>query len=78
MWGVNTHVYKPKSNTACTTALKKNLKTRGSASSLLRILIILFHISLACDKFHTTSCQSSSAADITRPSYRTEVTISMG
>ena len=42
MWGVTTQVFKPKSNTACTTYLKKNPDTHGSDLSLLRIIVILF------------------------------------
>ena len=45
MRGVTAQVFKPKSNTSCTIALKKNMYTHGSAPSRLRILIILFHTS---------------------------------
>ena len=69
MQGVTTQVYNPKRNTTCTTALKKNPDTRGSAPYLLSIIIILFHTDLAQDKFLTTSSQLSSAADITCPRY---------
>ena len=78
MQGVTTQVSKLQINTACTRALKNNLDTRGSAPSLLRILVILFHTALTRDKFLTTSGQSSSAADITCPRYRKEVTIYRG
>ena len=76
MRGVATQVSDTNSNTACTTALKKNPDTCGSAPSLLRILVILFHTSLACEKFLTTAGQLSSAAKITRPRYQEEVSIS--
>ena len=69
MQGVTTQASKPKSNTACTTDLKKNPDTRGSAPSMMRILVILFHTALARDKFLTTVGQLLSAAEITRPSY---------
>ena len=78
MWGVTTKVYDPRSNTACTTDLEKNLDTRSYAPSLLRILVILFHTALTRDKFLTTAGQSTYAAKITRPRYREEVTISRG
>ena len=78
MRGVTTHVSDPKSNTACTTALKKNLDTHGSAPFLLTIIVILFHIALTRDKFLTTSIQSSPAAKITLTSYQKGVTISRG
>ena len=65
MRGVTTQVSKPKSNTAFTTALKKNPDNRGYAPSLLRVIVILFHTALAQYKFLTTSGQSSSAAKIT-------------
>ena len=76
--GVTTKVSDPKSNTACTTALNNKTDTCGSAPSLLRILVILFHTTLSQDKFLTTVSQSLSAAEITRPRYWKEVTISRG
>ena len=78
MQGVTNQVSDQKSNTACTTALKKNPDTRGSAPSLLSILITLFHTALAHENFPTTASQSSSAAEITNPRYRKEVTIYRG
>ena len=78
MRGVTTQVSEPKSNTACTTALKKNPDTCRSAPSLLMILVILLHTVLAHDKFLATSGQFLSAAEITRPRYQKEVTISSG
>ena len=60
MRGVTTQVSDPKINTACTTALNKNPYTRGSAPSLLRIIVILFHTALSQDKFLTTYGQSLS------------------
>ena len=39
--GVTNHISAPKSNTARTTDLKKNIDTRGLSLSLLRILVIL-------------------------------------
>ena len=78
MWGVTTQVSKPKSNTACTTSLKKNPETHGSDLSLLSIVVILFHITLARYKSPTTAVQYSSAAKVARSRYRKEVTISRG
>ena len=78
MRGVSTQFYEPKSNTACTTALKKNMETRGSSPYLLRILVILFHTALSLETFLTTSGQSLSAANITLPRYQKEITISRG
>ena len=75
---VTTQASKPKRNTSCTTALKKNSKTCGSAPFLMIILVILFHTALAWDKFLTTAGQSSSAAESTRPRYCKEVIISKG
>ena len=70
MKGLTTQVSEPKSNTACTTDLKKNPDTLDSAPSLIRIPIVFFHTTLAQEKFLTTSCQSLSAAKITLNSYR--------
>ena len=78
MQGVTTQVSKLHINTACTRALKNNLDTRGSAPSLLRILVILFHTALEHDKLTTTADQSSSVAYITRPRYQKELSISRG
>ena len=78
MQGVTSHVYVPKSNTTCTMALKKKPDTRGSVPYLLSILIILFHTSLAREKFLSTFVKPLFAADITCPRYRKEVTISKG
>ena len=75
MRGVTNMVSDPKINTACTTALKKNLDTRGYAPYLLSILVILFHTALDHETFPTTAIQSSFAAEITHPRYRKEVTI---
>ena len=75
---ITTHVFMPKSSTAYTTVLKKNTDTRSSAPSLLRIIFILFHTSLALDKFLTTDVQYLFAAKITLPRYRKEVPISRG
>ena len=66
------------SSTDWTTSLKKNPDTRGAAPSLLRILINLHHTARALARFLTTPDQSSSAAEITRPKYLKEVTISRG
>ena len=66
MQGVTTHVSASKSSTACTTALKKNMETRGSSPYLLRILVILFHTALSLETFLTTSGQFLSAANITQ------------
>ena len=73
--GVTTQVSEPNSNTACTTALKKNTDTRGSAPFLLSIISVLFYTALARDKFLTTASQSSSASETTRLKYWKEVTI---
>ena len=78
MRGVTTNVSEPKSKIACTTDLRKNTDTRGSAPSLLMILVIIFHTTLTRDKFLTTSGQPSSANDINRTRYQKEVTISSG
>ena len=43
MQGETTQVSASESRTACTTDLEKNPDTRGSAPSLMRILVILFH-----------------------------------
>ena len=50
MQGVTTQVSAPNSIAAWSTVLKKNPDTRGSAPSLLRILVILFHTSLSLKK----------------------------
>ena len=78
MRGVTTQVSEPKRKTACTIDLKKKTDTGGSSPYLLRILIILFHIALANEKFLTTAGQLSSTANITYHRYRNEVTISRG
>ena len=78
MRGVTTQVSEPKSNTACTMNLNKNPETHGSAPSLMRILVILFHNALAHDTLLTTSVQSLSSTKINHPRYRKEVTISRG
>ena len=69
MRGMTTQVSYPKISTACTTDLKNNPDTRGAAPYLLRMRAILLQTSLARYKFLATAGQSSSAADITRPSY---------
>ena len=74
MRGVNTQVSEPKSNTACTTALKKNPDTCGSAPYLLNILFILFHTTLALENLLTTAVQLLYDAKINRPTYPKEVT----
>ena len=55
MRGVTTLVSSPKSRTACTTALKKNLDTRAAARSLLRMRNILLQTFLAREKLFTTA-----------------------
>ena len=75
---VATQVYNLNSSTDCNMVLKKKPDTHISAPSLLRMHVILLQIALARDKLFTTASQSSSAADITRPSYLKEVTISNG
>ena len=74
--GLTTQVFYLKSNTAYIMALKNNPDTCSSAPSLLRIIVIIFQTSLACDKFLTTAGQSSSDAEITHPRYQNEATIS--
>ena len=69
MRGVTTQVYAPKSITACITAFKKRPDTQGVSPSLLRIRDILLHTVFTRDKFLTIAVQSSSVAEITRPSY---------
>ena len=78
MRGVTTHVSDPKISTACTTALKKKLKTRGADPYLLRTRDIFLQIFLARENFFTVADQSSFAAHITRPRYLKEVTIPRG
>ena len=78
MRGVTTQVSDPKISIVCTMALKNKPDTRGAAPSLLRMHVILLQTALARDKFFTTSGQSSSTTEITRPRYLKEVTISRG
>ena len=52
--------------------------TRDLALSLLRILVVLLHTARTFDRFRTAAAQSSSAINITLPSYMKEVTISRG
>ena len=78
MQGVTTQVSAPKSITYWTKDLKKNSDTCGATPSLLRIRIILCHTTRAIARFLTTTVQSSSATEITRPKYLKEVTISRG
>ena len=58
--------------------LKNKPDTRGATPSLLRMRTILLQTVLAWDKFLTNSGQLLSAANITRPRYLKEVTISRG
>ena len=51
------------------------MDTRGSATSLIMILVILCHIAHAFARFLNTKGQSSFAADITFPRYLKEVII---
>ena len=78
MRGVTIHVSNPKRSTACTKALKKKPYTRGAAPSLMRMRAILLKTALAQEKFFTTVGQLSSTANINRPRYLKEVTISRG
>ena len=75
---LTTQISEPNSNTACTTALKSNPDTRGSAPYLLKILVVLFHADLSWKKFLNTAGQSFSAGEITRARYQKEFTISRG
>ena len=52
MRGVTTQLSDTKSITACTTALKKEPDTRGTAPSLLRMRAILLQSALARYKLH--------------------------
>ena len=70
--GANTQVSDLKSNTACTTALKKKPENRGSAPSLLMILIIIFHTALTRDKLLNTTGQLSSTNRRYHPSHVSE------
>ena len=78
MRGATTQVSNPKISTACKTALKQNLDTSCAAPSLLRMCNTLLQNFLARNRFFTNYGQSSSAAEITRPRYLKEVTISWG
>ena len=49
MQGMTIQIYAPNISTACTMDLNKNPDTRGSAPSLLRIIVILFHTTLALE-----------------------------
>ena len=66
---VTTHVSAPNISTDWTTALKKNLDTRGYTPSLLMIIGILLHTALAFARFRTTAIQSSSASESTLSRY---------
>ena len=68
MRGVNNQISAPKSSTACITAFK-NQDIRGASPSLLRMRDILLQTFFARFKFLTTSGQSLSVANITRPRY---------
>ena len=57
---------------------KKNPDTRGSAPSLLSIIVVLFHTALAQDKLLTTTGQLLSASDITCHRYRREFILYRG
>ena len=78
VWGVTIQASAPKSSTDWTTALNTNLDTRGEAPSLLIILVSLRHTACALSKFLTNAGQSFSTAEITRPNYLKDVTISRG
>ena len=65
MQGVTTQVSTPKSNTNCTTSLKKNTDIRGLAPFLLRILFILLQTACAFVRFWISTGQSLSAANNT-------------
>ena len=75
---VTTQVSAPKMGTAWISALKKKPYTRGIAPYLLRIRDILLQTVFTMYKFFTTAVLPSSVADITRPRYLKEVTISRG
>ena len=69
MQGVTTQVSTPKSNTNCTTSLKKNTDIRGLAPFLLRILFVLLQTACAFVRFRVTAFQSPYAADSNFPRY---------
>ena len=72
MRGVTTHIYAPKSNTNCTTALKKNPDTRVLSPSLIRMLVILLNTDCVFFRLRITTSQSSSATDISLSWYLRE------
>ena len=76
--GVRTHVSAPKSNTTCTTALKNDLETFGSALYQLRILVIHIQLFLEFIRLPATSVQSSLPAVRNLPRYLNNVTVSNG
>ena len=78
MQRVNTHVYAPKSSTACTTSLKNTAKTLGLAPSRHRILASWAQLFYAFFRLTATADQFSSAAIKTCPRYLKEVTILSG
>ena len=78
IWGVNTQLSASNSNTDWTTALKKNMNTRGLDPSLINILNILCHTIRAFKRFWTTAGQSSYYANITLPRYLKDFTILRG
>ena len=55
MRGVSTHIYNPKSNTACTTALKNIPDTLRWAPSCHMILVSRAHLFRVFSKFTTTA-----------------------
>ena len=73
---LTTHVSAPNINTDWMTDLKKNPDTRSLARSLLMILDVLLQTARALVRFWITSGQSSSADNITLPSYFKYRTIS--
>ena len=75
-WGIRTHVSEPKSNTACTTAVKKCSNTFGYASYRLKILDIRTQIFLDFCKLSDTSSQFSPPAFNTLPRYLKDITVS--
>ena len=76
MRGLTTHVSAPNISTNSTASLNKNMYTHGADPYLLIIRIILHHTTCALARFLTTTDQSSSATEITRPNYLKEFTIS--
>ena len=73
-----THVYDPKSNTACNAALSNILDTIWLVPSRSRILVGHAQLFRTFLKFPTTAGQSPFSSVKTRPEYLNKVTVSNG